>query len=364
MSLACGIVGLPNVGKSTLFNAITAAGAEAANYPFCTIEPNVGMVPVPDDRLGVINGFIETVDVIPSLLKVVDIAGLVEGASRGEGLGNKFLGHIREVNAILHVVRCFEDGNVVHVSGKVDPLGDIGVIELELAMADLETVSRALEKSTKKARGNDADAKAEVPVLEKAASWLEGGKPVRAGEWTDRERETLNRLQLMTAKPVLYAANVGQDDLQGDSPHVKAVVDHAHATGSECLALCADIENELAGMEVDDRREFLDDLGLQSPGLDRLVRSAYSLLGLMSFYTAGPKEIRAWTIHDGDTAPTAAGVIHTDFEKSFIRGEIYGVDDLVELKSEQAIRAAGRMRSEGRDYVMQDGDVAHFLVGR
>jgi GTP-binding protein YchF len=352
------------VGKSTLFNAITAAGAEAANYPFCTIEPNVGMVPVPDERLGIINQFIDTKEIIPSVLKVVDIAGLVAGASRGEGLGNKFLGHIREVNAVLHVVRCFEDDDVAHVSGGIDPVGDIGVIELELAMADLDTVQRAAEKSLKKARGQDAEAKLDVAAYEKAAAWLESGKQLRAGSWTAAEQASLAKLFPLTAKPVLYVANVGQDDLDGSSAAVAAVREHAAAHGSEMLALCADLEGELAGMSDEDRAGFLADLGLEQAGLTRLVRVAYDLLGLMSFYTAGPKEIRAWTIHKGDKAPRAAGVIHTDFEKAFIRAEIYQVDDLIAHKTEVAIRAAGRMRSEGRDYVMRDGDVAHFLVGK
>ncbi len=364
MSVACGIVGLPNVGKSTLFNAITQAGAEAANYPFCTIEPNVGIVAVPDERLAVINGFIETEKVIPSSLQVVDIAGLVAGASRGEGLGNKFLAHIREVSAILHVVRCFEDGNVVHVSDKVDPVGDVGVIDLELIMADLDSVQRALEKTAKRARGPDPEAKADQPVFEAMVAWLESGKPARAGDWTAAQQARLSRLQLITAKPVLFVANVSQDDLHGQSPLVTALFAHAAAQDAGALALCADLEGELASMDAADRAEFLADLDLPRAGLDRLAQEAYKLLGLQSFYTAGPKEIRAWTIRAGATAPQAAGVIHTDFEKAFIRAEVYGVDDLVACQSEQAIRAAGKMRSEGRDYVMRDADVTHFLVGK
>ena len=363
MNLACGIVGLPNVGKSTLFNAITAAGAEVANYPFCTIEPNVGVVAVPDDRLELIRSRIETEKVVPATLKVVDIAGIVAGASKGEGLGNKFLAHIRETQAILHVVRCFEGGDVTHVSGKVDPLADIATIETELALADIETLERARDRVAKKARGQDKAAQVELAAYERALAHLSTGRTARSGAWTEAEAEVLGQVLLITAKPVLYVANVSEDDLAGASPLVAAVRRHAAETGAEVVVLCAKLEQELAEMEPADRREFLDDLGMERPGLERLVQAAFHLLGLMTFFTAGPKEIRAWTIARGDSAPRAAGAIHSDFEKHFIRAEVYAVDDLVELGSEAAIRAAGRLRVEGRQYVMRDADVAHFLVG-
>lgn len=364
MSLACGIVGLPNVGKSTLFNAITAAGAEVANYPFCTIEPNVGVVPVPDDRLAAINQHVPTERILPATLEIVDIAGLVAGASKGEGLGNKFLGNIRETQAILHVVRCFEDDDVIHVSGKVSPLDDIAVIELELVMADLESVDRAIDKTGKKARGQDKDAMADLVAYEKAKPWLEAGKLLSTATFSERELVSLRRLSPLTLKPVLYVANVGEDDVKGEHPSVAAVREHAQAQGSGLVVLCAQIEGELADMAEADKREFLSDLGLERSGLERLAVEAFALLGLQTFFTAGPKEIRAWTIHKGDTAPVAAGVIHTDFQRLFIRGEIYQVSDLLELKTEAAIRAKGRLRSEGKEYVMRDGDVAHFLLGK
>jgi GTP-binding protein YchF len=364
VSLTCGIVGLPNVGKSTLFNAITAAGAEAANYPFCTIEPNVGMVAVPDQRLSAINAIIDTAEIIPAVLEIVDIAGLVAGASRGEGLGNKFLGNIRETQAMIHVVRCFVDDDVVHVAGKVDPVGDAAVIELELCMADLDTVVKSLDKTAKKARSQDSAAKEELLVFEKARDWLEGGRLMGSGTWNERELESIDRLFLLTMKPTLYVANVSEDDVDGNNPAVAALKAHAESHGAGVIVLCAQIENELAEMEPEDRVEFLADLGLPAAGLDRLAVAAFDLLGLQTFFTAGPKEIRAWTIHKGDVAPVAAGVIHTDFQKQFIRAEVYQVDELVELGSEAAIRAAGRLRSEGKEYVMADGDVVHFLVGR
>jgi hypothetical protein len=364
MGLACGIVGLPNVGKSTIFNAITAAGAASANYPFCTIEPNVGVVDVPDERLEVIHQFIETDRIVPASVKIVDIAGLVAGASKGEGLGNKFLGNVKECDAILHVVRCFQKGDVIHVSGSVDPQRDIEIIELELQLADLETVAKALDRVSRKARAHEKDADVQQAALEKAKDALERGLSLRTIPWTKIEHETLDPLFLITMKPVLYVANVGDDDLEGSGPLVQVVRAHAAKTGAEVVPLCGDIEGELSSMPAEDRAAFLADLGLKEPGLNRLIRKVYDLLGLQSFFTAGQIEIRAWTIHKGDTAPVAAGKIHTDFEKHFIRAEIYSIDDLVQYKSEAAVKAAGKLRVEGRDYVMREGDLAHFLIGK
>lgn len=362
--MEAGIVGLPNVGKSTLFNALTLSkAAESANYPFCTIEPNEGIVVIPDPRLQQICQYIPPQRVVPTVMKLVDIAGIVKGASEGQGLGNKFLSHIRQVDAIMQVVRCFEDDDVIHVEGRVDPVADIFVIETELMFADAESIAAAVPRAQKAARAGDKEAKERLAVLEKCQQFIETKeRPLRECELSENELKSVASFGLLTLKPVLYVANVSEHDLTGQHPFVQMVRDHARAANSPVVAVCAKIEAEIAELELADREEMLAAVGLEEPALAVLARAAYKTLGLQSYFTAGEKEVRAWTVPVGATAPQAAGVIHTDFERGFIRAEVYSVDDLMELKSEKAIKEAGRMRVEGKNYVMQDGDVCHFLT--
>ncbi|SFM73633.1 redox-regulated ATPase YchF [Variovorax sp. OV329] len=360
MSLQCGIVGLPNVGKSTLFNALTKAGIAAENYPFCTIEPNVGVVEVPDPRLAQLAGIVQPERVVPAIVEFVDIAGLVAGASTGEGLGNKFLAHIRETDATVNVVRCFDDDNVIHVAGKVDPISDIEVIQTELCLADLATVEKALHRHTKVARSGDKDAQKLVGLLERCQAALNENTPVRALEFTKEEQPLVKSFTLITAKPAMFVGNVSEDGFE-NNPYLDRLREYAAKQNAPVVAICAKIEAELADMDEEDKKMFLAEIGQEEPGLNRLIRAAFKLLGLQTYFTAGVKEVRAWTIHIGDTGPQAAGVIHGDFEKGYIRAQTIAFEDYIAFKGEQGAKDAGKMRSEGKEYVVKDGDVMNFL---
>jgi len=362
MTLHAGIIGLPNVGKSTLFNAITKVGAEAANYPFCTIDPNVGMVQVPDERLQVLADLVNPGRIVPATVEFVDIAGLVKGASKGEGLGNKFLAHIREVDALVHVVRCFEDSDVVHVEGQVDPRRDIEIIQLELILADLESVEKKLEKSAKLLKSGDKKAVAEVELLNRLKETFDKGQEASTLSFTEEEKDVLKYMPLLTLKPVVYAANVSEEEAaqSADNPNVKIVRDIAAAEGSQVVVVCAKIEAEIAELDDEEKMLFLADLGLTKSGLDRLIQAAFNLLGLMTFFTAGPMEVKAWTIRQGTKAPQAAGVIHTDFERGFIRAEVVSYDDYVRYAGFNGAKEKGLVRLEGKEYIVADGDIIHF----
>ena len=360
MSLQCGIVGLPNVGKSTLFNALTKAGIAAENYPFCTIEPNVGVVEVPDPRLAQLSEIVKPERIVPAIVEFVDIAGLVAGASTGEGLGNKFLAHIRETDATVNVVRCFDDENVIHVAGKVDPISDIEVIQTELCLADLATVEKALHRHTKVARSGDKDAQKLVGLLERCQAALNENTPVRALEFTKEEQPLVKSFTLITAKPAMFVGNVSEDGFE-NNPYLDRLREYAARQGAPVVAICAKIGADLAEMDDEDKKMFLAEIGQEEPGLNRLIRAAFKLLGLQTYFTAGVKEVRAWTIHIGDTGPQAAGVIHGDFEKGYIRAQTIAFEDYIAFKGEQGAKDAGKMRSEGKEYVVKDGDVMNFL---
>jgi GTP-binding protein YchF len=359
MGFKCGIVGLPNVGKSTLFNSLTRAGIAAENYPFCTIDPNVGIVEVPDLRLPQIAAIVQPKKIIPTTMEFVDIAGLVAGASKGEGLGNQFLGHIRETDAIAQVVRCFEDDDIMHVSNRIDPLDDIETINTELLLADMESIARQTERAGKLAKSNEKEAKAKYEFMLAVQAHVEDGHQARSFDVQDNQRRWMKELHLITAKPVLYIANVSEDGFE-NNPHLDVVNEYVAQEGAEVVAVCAAIEADIAELEADEAAEFLQDMGLTEPGLDRVIHAGYKLLTLQTYFTAGPQEVRAWTIRQGDTAPRAAGVIHTDFEKGFIRAEVVGFDDFIAGNGEQGAKDAGKWRLEGKEYIMHEGDVVHF----
>jgi len=359
MGIKCGIVGLPNVGKSTLFNALTKAGIQAENYPFCTIEPNVGIVPVPDPRLDKLAAIVKPERVLPTTIEFVDIAGLVAGASKGEGLGNKFLANIRETDAIANVVRCFEDDDVIHVAGRVDPLNDIEVINTELALADLESLEKAIHKTAKVAKSGDKDAKIKLALYEQVKAQLDEGKMVRAMGLDKDQKQMLRELFLLTIKPAMYIANVSEDGFE-NNPLLEKVREYAKQEGAPVVPVCAAIESEMVELNDDEKQDFLAEMGLEEPGLNRVIRAGYELLGLQTYFTAGVKEVRAWTIKKGNTAPEAAGVIHTDFQKGFIRAEVTAYDDFIQFNGEQGAKEAGKLRLEGKEYIVADGDVMHF----